>query len=213
MATTRRHIFFSSGNLKLEGVLSFPEEALSCPGAVICHPHPAYGGDMNNNIVMGIKRALEAEGFVILRFNFRGVNLSEGRYDGGEGEMNDVMAAVSYVKAQPMVDDNRLFLAGYSFGAWVALRSTLKMSGLRAMTGISPPLGMLDFSFLADTFTPTLLVSGDQDIFCKVEDLESAFNTITSPKRKVILPDADHFYWGREEEIGEAVREFFSEYV
>ncbi len=141
------HVFFAGKNFKLEGVISSPKEESSRPGVIICHPHPAYGGDMNNNVVLGIKEALEKEGFVILRFNFRGVNLSEGSYGEGKGEIEDVIAALSFMKIQARVDNNRLFLSGYSFGAWVGLKAALKVKDLKAVAGISPLLECLTLNF------------------------------------------------------------------
>jgi len=204
------HIFFKSGDITLEGVLSYPQKSSLCPGVIICHPHPLYGGDMNNNVVMGVKGVLQEEGFVILRFNFRGVNLSEGRYDEGKGEVDDVIAAVNFLSSHATVDRDRLFLVGYSFGAWVGLHAVLKTNALRAVAGIVPPCGVYDFNFLHDSTLPILLVGGDQDTFCNKKELEIVFDKISSLKKKVILPQADHFFSGREGEVGEEVKRFFS---
>ena len=204
------HIFFKSGDITLEGVLSYPQKSSSCPGVVICHPHPLYGGDMNNNVVLGIKGALETEGFVILRFNFRGVTLSEGKYDEGKGEVDDVIAAVNFLRSQAMVDQDRLFLVGYSFGAWVGLRAALTINALRAVAGIAPPCGVYDFNFLHDSVLPILLVGGGHDTICNKKELEIVFDKISSSKKKVILPQSDHFFSGREGAVGEEVKRFFS---
>jgi uncharacterized protein len=204
------HIFFKSGGITLEGVLSYPQKSSPCPGVVICHPHPLYGGDMNNNVVVGIKGALETEGFVILRFNFRGVTLSEGKYNEGIGEVDDVTSAVNFLSSHAKVDRDRLFLVGYSFGAWVGLRAALTINALRAVAGIAPPCGVYDFDFLHDSGLPILLVGGDQDTFCNKKELEIIFNKISSSKKKVILPQSDHFFSGREGEVGEEVKRFFS---
>jgi alpha/beta superfamily hydrolase len=207
------HIFFKSGGINLEGVLSYPQKSSSCPGVVICHPHPLYGGDMNNNVVVGIKGALETEGFVILRFNFRGVTLSEGKYDEGKGEVDDVIAAVNFLSFHAKVDRDRLFLVGYSFGAWVGLRAALTINALRAVAGIAPPCGVYDFNFLHDSVLPILLVGGGQDTFCNKKELEIVFDKISSSKEKVVLPQSDHFFSGREGEVGEEVKRFFSRYL
>jgi uncharacterized protein len=204
------HIFFKSGGIALEGVLSYPQKSPSCPGVVICHPHPLYGGDMNNNVVVGIKGALETEGFVILRFNFRGVTLSEGKYDEGKGEVDDVIAAVNLLSSNAKVDQDRLYLVGYSFGAWVGLRAALTINALRAVAGIAPPCGVYDFNFLHDSVLPILLVGGGQDTFCNKKELEIVFDKISSSKKKVILPQSDHFFSGREGDVGEEVKRFFS---
>jgi hypothetical protein len=213
MEYIHNHVFFACENFKLEGVLSLPKEDSLRPGVIICHPHPAYGGDMNNNVVLGIKEALENEGFVILRFNFRGVNLSEAIYGSRKGEIEDVLAALSFLKFQETVDNNRLFLSGYSFGAWVGLKAALKVKDLKAVAGISPPFGMFTFEFLKNISIPIFLMGGDQDNFCSLKEFERIFNKISSSKKRVVLPGADHFYWGREEEVGERVREFFCCYL
>ncbi|HPD61202.1 MAG TPA: prolyl oligopeptidase family serine peptidase [Thermodesulfobacteriota bacterium] len=207
------HIFFKSGDITLEGVVSYPKNFSSGPGVVICHPHPLYGGDMNNNVVLGIKGALQTGGFVILRFNFRGVALSEGKYDEGKGEVDDVIAGVNFLRSYPGVDRTRLFLAGYSFGAWVGLRAAFTINDLRAVAGIAPPCGVYDFNFLPDGRLPILLVGGGQDSFCNPKELEVVFDKISSPKQKVILQKSDHFFPGREGEIGGEVKRFFSRYL
>ncbi|WAC07131.1 MAG: prolyl oligopeptidase family serine peptidase [Thermodesulfobacteriota bacterium] len=203
------HIFFKSGGITLEGVLSHPQKSSSCPGVIICHPHPLYGGDMNNNVVLGIKEALETEEFLILRFNFRGVTLSEGKYDEGKGEVDDVIAAVNFLSSHAKVDRNRIFLVGYSFGAWVGLQAALTINALRAVAGIAPPCGLYDFNFLHDNALPILFVRGDHDTFCNKKEFEIVFDKIFSSKKKVILPQSDHFFFGREGEIGEEVKRFF----
>jgi uncharacterized protein len=202
------HIFFKSGDISLEGVLSLPGENSKSPGVVICHPHPLYGGDMNNNVVMGVKGAFEAENFAVLRFNFRGVTLSGGRYDDGNGEVDDAVAAVNFLRDHAAVDHDRLFLVGYSFGAWVGLRAALTIDNLRAVAGIAPPCGFFDFGFLQQINSPVLLIKGTQDTMCDDNEFENVFDRILSFKQKVILPHADHFFSGREGEVGEALKKF-----
>jgi len=209
MEISDRHVSFPCQSVTLEGVLSFPIDMPSSPGVVICHPHPAYGGDMNNNVVLGIKEALAIAGFAVLRFNFRGVGSSEGNHDQGRAEVEDVVSALSFLTGQPMVDGNRLFMAGYSFGAWVGLHAACKVENLQSAAGIAPPFGIFDFDFLKNVSFPILLVSGDRDDFCNMKELQSNFSEISSRKKKVIIPGADHFYWGREQEVGKTVREFF----
>jgi alpha/beta superfamily hydrolase len=208
MNINHKHIFFKSGEHLLEGVLSSCQK--SGPGVVICHPHPLYGGNMNNNVVLGLKDTLQEQEFQILRFNFRGVNLSEGNYDDGKGEVNDVVSAVNFLRSCPMVESERLFLVGYSFGAWVGLRAALTINSLKAVAGIAPPCNLFDFSFLPNINTPILIVEGDEDIFCADVKMENFFKKISSFKHKVILPTADHFFSGREGEVGKEVKLFFS---
>ena len=100
-------------------------------------------------------------------------------------------------------------MAGYSFGAWVGLRAASKVENLQSAAGIAPPFGIFDFDFLKNISFPILLVSGDRDDFCDLKELENNFKKLSSLKKKVIIPGTDHFYWGREQEVGKAVSEFF----
>ncbi len=206
-------IQFTSDTLTLEGVLSHPAEAASIPGAVICHPHPNYGGDMDNSVVIAVSGALDRLDMAVLRFNFRGVNGSQGIYDGGEGEVNDAIAALSFLASQAVVDRDRLFLVGYSFGALVGLRAALRGVNLKAVAAISPPVAMFNFGFLSKLKVPFLVVSGDSDPFCGLAELENVYNAISAPKEKIVFPSVDHFYWGTETAAGEAVMHFFHRYT
>src|SRR5438093_5275897 len=117
-----RAVSIESKGPKLEALLHFPEQMLA-PGVVVCHPHPMYGGDMHNNVVDAVCETAVTEGIAALRFNFRGIGASEGRYDNGVGEQDDVRAALAYLRELPEVDSARVALAGYSFGAAVALQA------------------------------------------------------------------------------------------
>jgi len=209
MEIAHRRVSFPSGRLILEGVLSLSCNPGPGPGVVICHPHPEYGGDMNNNVVVGIAEALTSEGFAVLRFNFRGAGLSQGSHEQGRGEVDDVAGAFSFLKSQSMVDRSRLFIAGYSFGAWVGLRAACKIENLQAAAGVAPPFGIFNFDFLKSVSIPILLVGGDQDAFCNLEEFERNFAELSSRKKKVIIKGTDHFYWGKEPEVGAAVKDFF----
>ncbi|MBN2467744.1 MAG: dienelactone hydrolase family protein [Deltaproteobacteria bacterium] len=209
MKVSRTKVSFTSGTLELEACFSWPMHISPCPGVILCHPHPLYGGDMDNNVIAGVGTELETAGFAVLRFNFRGVHLSEGAYGDGDGEVVDVLAALSFIRSQPMIDAKRLFLAGYSFGAWVGLQAALRNCGLAAVAGIAPPLGVYDFEFLAGLSIPIIVVSGDRDDFCEKNKLDEMFNGLAVPKKRVVLAGCDHFYWGREGEVAAAVRAFF----
>jgi len=209
-----QRVFFPSENIQLEGMLTFPQNSSRYPAIIICHPHPKYGGDMNNNVVMGLSESLMAANFVIFRFNFRGVNLSEGVYDEEEAAITDVIAAASFLKTEAMVDEQRLFLAGYSFGAWVGLQAAVRSNNcFKAIAGISPPLEVYNFDFLVNNYQPIILMSGDRDAFCSTTQLDEIINRISSPKQKNVLSGTDHFYGGREKEAGDLVKDFFCCYL
>jgi alpha/beta superfamily hydrolase len=131
-------VTIQSGDLKLEALFHLPAGDPPFPGVVICHPHPQYGGDMYNGVVGAIVEASLSVGLAALRFNFRGVGESEGAYEGGNGEVQDV-APRSHLSASPYIDPSRIALAGYSFGAVVALHHTVTDPGLPAVIAVSPP--------------------------------------------------------------------------
>lgn len=212
MERKTERIEFTSEGLTLEGILSLPATGPIDAGVVLCHPHPEYGGDMDNNVVLGVVKALEETGFAVLRFNFRGVNGSEGIHDGGRGEVHDVLAALAFLEDQPMVDKSRIFLVGYSFGAWVGLQAVLQSGKVKAAAAIAPPLSMFDFEFLTELAIPLLIICGDRDQFCALKHLENVYNTIKAPKKVVVLRGTDHFYWGNDTLPGQAVKNFLCSY-
>src|SRR5216684_7126254 len=155
-------VTFQSVALTLEGLLS---EAAAAPSgtAVVCHPHPQYGGSMHNNVVEEILDALWARGSSTLRFNFRGVGNSAGDYGGGEGEVQDAIAAVEYIRSKAATGSNGTLLAGYSFGALVGLRAGCGSSSVGMIAAVAAPTGLSDMSFVAECEKPTILISGDRD--------------------------------------------------
>ena len=150
-------IMFPSGSLHLEGLLirgKIPK------AVVISHPHPLYGGDMDNYVVGLISQAFEEKGWTTLRFNFRGVGRSQGDFDQGIGEEEDVLAAVDYLKG---LMEGPIVLAGYSFGAWVNAQAAINNSDVLYSILVSPPLSMMEFAFLKEDAKTRLIVVGDQD--------------------------------------------------
>ncbi len=172
--------------------------------AVLCHPHPLYGGNMHNNVIRALKKGLNERGLICLRFNFRGTGQSWGTHDNGVGEIDDVLAAVDFLEAMEQVDSKRLVLAGYSFGCWVGLRATARDPRPKRLIGISPPVDSYDFGFLENETRPKLLIAGDRDFVCSPERFRDLLDRIPEPKKGVILPGADHFHLGGE---GDLIRE------
>ncbi len=203
-----RAVTFEADGLRLEGILHAAEAngSSSFPSVAICHPHPLLGGDMDNNVVMALFEKLADHGFVALRFNFRGVGNSEGEHGGGRDERVDVVAALDFLAAQPTVDAERLFLAGYSFGAAVALSTPYP--GLVALAAVSPPLTSVES--LAN-LCPTLLVFGESDKLAPASGLARADFALPADSRTAIISGADHFWWGHEEEASSEVVAFFKE--
>lgn len=193
------------GEMTLEG-LHQPGKGLEA--AVICHPHPLYGGDMGNNVVSILQEVLEEWGWGTLRFNFRGVGGSGGRHDGGRGEVDDLLAAVDYLERQGVT---AVHLAAYSFGVWIGLKALPQ--GLQPASAIlvSPPLDFLDFAGLRLPAAPCLVAAGDRDGFCAAGSLERWLAAQAPGKERVdvqILRGCDHFYWNQGDLLAVRIREF-----
>ena len=187
-------ITFSCGDLKLEGLLMLPE-GQAPSAAVVCHPHPMYGGSMYNNVVEALLEAFWRRQFATLRFNFRGVGDSEGEYDGGEGELDDVREAVTFLAGKAAVES--VMLAGYSFGASVSLRAGLTDPAVNRLVLVALPVALMTGAS-DSTSKPVLLVSGDRDSYSPVEPLQGLASTLGSRARLEILAGADHFFGGYE---------------
>ncbi|MGO9570585.1 MAG: alpha/beta hydrolase [Desulfomonilaceae bacterium] len=198
----RQDVSIPCGTLTLEGVLEIPDAAENpAAAAVLCHPHPMFGGNMYNNVVRALKKGMDQRGLISLRFNFRGTGQSWGTHDNGIGEIEDVRAAVDFLQAQEQVDIRRLIIAGYSFGCWVGLKAAASDPRLKRLIGISPPVDSYDFSFLETETRPKLLIAGDRDFVCSLERFEKLLDRIPEPKKGVILPGADHFHVGGEDAL------------
>jgi len=198
---------FESGKLTLEGMMARPQGEGERRAAVVCHPHPLYGGSMYNNVVDAAIDALHAAGFATLRFNFRGVGRSEGEFDEGRGEAEDAAAAVRFLTAQSGMRPDRALLAGYSFGAMAALRAGSDVAEVGTIIAIAPPIGMIDPSIIETTTKPIVLVSGDRDSYCPATQLGALAARLGALAHLRIIAGADHFFGGREREIVAALSE------
>jgi len=204
-------VFFNSGDLKLHGM--FSPAAPSQFGAVILHPHPAYGGTMGNNVVMALAHALHETGHATLRFNFRGVGQSEGHYSDGQGEVEDARAAIKFMQ-EKMGANTPLVLAGYSFGSWVATNALAGDTTVSHLILVAPPTSMFDFSGLTKDSEERarFVVVGERDQFCDRDALKEIFDRLPEPKALRIIPRADHFYFGREKDLAAAVKDAISDH-
>jgi hypothetical protein len=197
-----RRIFISSGNLKLEALLDLVE---GTAGVVVTHPHPLYGGDMENGVVESIVRAYWNKGYSTLRFNFRGTGMSQGRYDEGKGEQEDVRSAIQFLASQ---GKGRIDLAGYSFGAWVNALAMPAHSLINGLLLVSPPVAFLDFSAVGFLAPLRLVIAGAQDQFAPPERIRALLPTWNLEARFKVVPGADHFYWGYTEELETILADF-----
>ena len=202
-------ISFLSGELLLEGILGTPQGAAPFPAVIVCHPHPLYGGDMDNNVVCALTETLTQASFVSLKFNFRGVGESQGGFGQGIGEQEDVRAAISFVSKLMEVDSQRIGLAGYSAGAGFALPVGSDDARVKALAAISPAFDMFGFGFLKDCHKPKLLVSGSHDKFTNTSEFFEFCGNLPEPKECEIVEGADHFWLGYESRLTSRVTDFF----
>lgn len=160
---------------------------------------------MDNNVVRAVSETLCDGGFQALTFNFRGVGRSEGSYEDGIGEQDDVKGALDCLEK---AGAGPVFVVGYSFGAWVGLWAASDDERVKGVVGISPPLTMFDFGFFTGCTLPKLLVAGTADQFCPSNALKEFFETLRDPKSLESISGADHFFFGREEPLSQKVAAF-----
>jgi uncharacterized protein len=181
---------------RLEALLNTGrEDAPFC--ALVCHPHPAGGGTMHNKVVYHAMKALSSFGLPVLRFNFRGVGLSEGEHDHGPGEREDTRAALDWLAR---TFDRPILFAGFSFGAHVGLHACCGDPRVHGLIALGLPVNAAGrsytYGFLAQCPQPKLFVSGDHDQFASVDELHTVWSRIPEPKRTRILAGAEHFFQG-----------------
>ena len=171
--------------------------------AVVCHPHPLFGGTLHNKVVYQAAKALDGLGMAVLRFNFRGAGLSQGTHDRGRGERDDVRAALDFLAAQ--FRDTPLWLAGFSFGCWVGLHVGCGDQRVVKLIGIGAPVNDSDFSYLESCGKPKLFVHGSSDRFGDVRTLKTLVAGLPGENRLVVVEGVDHFFTGKIAELGQAI--------
>ena len=205
-------VSFQVKGLDFEGIIGQPDgEPAGLPGVVICHPHPLHGGNMDNNVVVSVCFALAEQGFVTLRFNFRGVGNSKGEHTKGELEHQEVFGALDLMQAWPGVDGSKIGLAGYSFGTSVILGNEDLQKRVKATALISPSLRALERTELAGGKQPVFVIAGDRDELVQSDQFESVFDAFSSPPTCHIVAGADHYWYGYEDQLAPKVVEFFAE--
>lgn len=188
--------------------------------ALVCHPHPLFGGTLHNKVVFHTMKALNSFGFPTLRFNFRGTGLSQGEHDRGNGEGDDVRTALDWLDAEFHLP---LIFAGFSFGAAVGLRAAFADPRVKALVGVGTPVApvaadteeprVYTYDFLRDCAKPKLFVSGARDQFGPRAKLEALLASMPEPKKLVRIEGADHFFEGRLRELREAIEAWVKETV
>jgi len=214
-----RSLFLDGPAGRLEALLN-AGAANATHAAVVCHPHPLFGGTLHNKVVFHTMKALNGFGFPVLRFNFRGAGLSQGEHDQGNGEVDDVRTALDWLDAEYHL---RLLFAGFSFGAAVGLRAACSDARVRAAIGVGIPVvpvaeateepRVYALDFLRDCSKPKLFVSGARDQFGPRAKLEALFASFPEPKKLVVIEGADHFFEGRLRELREAIEAWVKDAV
>jgi uncharacterized protein len=209
--TTIRSLFLDGPAGRLEALLNAGADNAT-HAALVCHPHPLFGGTLHNKVVFHTMKALNSFGFPVLRFNFRGTGLSQGEHDHGVGEVDDVRTALDWLDAAYHLP---LVFAGFSFGAAIGLRAAYADARVRAVIGIGTPVvpvaadteeaRVYTFDFMRDCAKPKLFVSGARDQFGPRAKLEALVASLPEPKKLVLIEGADHFFEGRLRELREAI--------
>jgi alpha/beta superfamily hydrolase len=197
--------FIAGPDGRLESLLEEPEDRDPIEAALVCHPHPLFGGTMHNKVVYRIARALRKTGCVVLRFNFRGVNLSEGTHAGGHGEVEDARAALAFLRER--YPDLPYSIAGFSFGSRVALRlgCTLAEPRPRRIIAAGFPTTIGTFDYLDSCLLPKHFVHSTNDIYGPKAELEKAYEHFAEPKSLRFIEAADHFFAGALDEFETAI--------
>jgi uncharacterized protein len=207
MAEVFHRRFFLKGPAgPLEALLWTSVSPNPARAAVVCHPHPLFGGTMHNKVVFQAAKALHTRGFPVLRFNFRGAGQSVGEHDRGRGETEDVRAAIAYLAqefpALPIV------LAGFSFGSVVGLRVGCADARVQELIGLGIPVNDSDLSYLKTCAKPKLIIQGSHDQYGSRERVEHVFHEISEPKKLVFIPEGDHFFTGKLDLVSAAISDW-----
>jgi len=179
---------------RLEALLEEPEDRDPNQAALVCHPHPQHGGTMHNKVVYRIARAMRRAGAVVLRFNYRGVNLSQGEYGHGIGEVEDARAALDLLRSRyPALPFS---LAGFSFGSRIILKLGCETAGPTRLIAVGFPANMSDGSALGHCPVPKTFIVSRNDQFCAVPAMEAYFAALEGPKELIWVDAQDHFFSG-----------------
>jgi alpha/beta superfamily hydrolase len=210
MGNVYHHRLFLAGPAgRLEAMYWTVAEPEPPMAALVCHPHPLFGGTMHNKVVFQVARALHDLGLPVLRFNFRGAGLSEGLHDEGRGEQGDVGAALDWLALK--FPGKPIVLAGFSFGMVVGVQVGCRDNRVSELIGLGLPVNRNDLGFLASCTKPRLFLQGSEDQYGDVDKVRELVASLPEPKRLVVVPGVDHFFTGKLESVGEAVRAWMTE--
>lgn len=189
---------------KLEALLEEPEDQAPLEAALVCHPHPQHGGTMHNKVVYRLARGLRRSGCVVLRFNYRGVNLSEGAYDEGRGETEDARAALDWLQEQ--YPGLPVTLAGFSFGSRIALKLGCTLPDVRRVIAAGFPTVYQNRDYLLGCTTAKIFIQSTRDEHGPRTDLELVYAELLDPKQLIWVEAEDHFFKGALDEFERTIQ-------
>jgi hypothetical protein len=209
-----RNFFLEGPAGRLEAILwtpSAPARHRPPLAAVVCHPHPLFGGTMHNKVIYQAAKSLDAPGLPVLRFNFRGAGLSAGEHDRGNGEQDDVRSALDFLRQKfPGVP---VLLAGFSFGAWVGLRVGCADERVSHLIGLGLPVNNTDFSFLRQCGKPKLFVHGSNDEHGAIAKVKTLVASLPGENHLVAVEGVDHFFAGKLDQLSAAITNWLTDNV
>ena len=183
----------------------------NAPIALMLHPHPQHGGTMNNKVVYSLYQSFQRQGFSVLRFNFRGVGRSQGKFDRGEGELSDAAAALDWLQSWNQ-NATQCWIAGFSFGAWIGMQLLMRRPEISGFISVAPPANVYDFSFLAPGPSSGLMIQGDQDTVVPQEAVAKLVQKLSHQRGiKIdykVIPGATHFFNEHLDTLAETVDQY-----
>ncbi|MGC6511643.1 MAG: alpha/beta hydrolase [Parvibaculales bacterium] len=206
-------IIFNGPEGRLEGRYKQQPEK-GAPIAMILHPLPQLGGNMNNPVTYQLYQTFQQRGFTVMRFNFRGVGRSQGDFDHGIGELSDAATALDWLQSfNP--DAQQCWIAGYSFGAWIGMQLLMRRPEISGFISVSPPANLYDFSFLAPCPTSGLITHGDEDKIVPQEDVEKMVERLQAQRgieiAYEIIKGANHFYDQKDDQLSDEVNQYLDD--
>lgn len=203
-------VIFNGAEGRLEGRYHH-SKVPGAPVALLLHPHPQYGGTMNNGVVYAMYQAFARRGFSVLRFNFRGVGRSQGRFDSGQGELGDAAAALDWMQTYNN-NAGACWIGGFSFGAWIGMQLMMRRPEITGFISVAPPTSLYDFSFLAPCPASGMILHGDADELVPLSTVDKLAHKLNSQKNiKVdyqVLPGCDHFFRNHVDEVARLVEAY-----
>jgi alpha/beta superfamily hydrolase len=206
-------VIFNGPEGRLEGRYHHAAQE-NAPIALVLHPHPQYGGTMNNKVVYNLYQLFVRRGFSVLRFNFRGIGRSEGEYDNGQGELSDAASALDWMQSFNR-DAPACWIAGFSFGAWISMQLLMRRPEISGFISVAPPANLYDFGFLAPCPSTGLIVQGEADDHVPEPEVAKLVERLVNQRGSGIayktVKNADHFFTDHMDELNQAVGSYLDD--